>query len=164
VSQRRHQRLKAVAITDLNAEIEKQDVVVRIRFKMASSKRVFSRIRIDLYFDGKSVKSLYAGIPYYYAQRKESSVLSIISLKHIAPGKHTLKVEVSGLWHLARSADSREVTFDYYPIVKERITRAVPVIKRIEGQGVAIVTDEAKRLYKHMREYRKRELATHRDK
>ncbi len=87
-----------------------------------------------------------------------------MSLKHIAPGKHTLKVEISGLWHLARSTDSREVTFDYYPIVKERIMRVVPVIKKIEGRGIAIVTDEARKLYKQMTEYRKKELVAHRDR
>lgn len=156
--------MRAVTITDLSAKTKKKDVVVCASFKIAPSKRVFSRIKIGLYFDGESVKSFYAGIPYYYTQKKESSIRSVLDLKHIAPGKHTLKVEISGLWHLARSPDSKEVTFDYYPIVKERITRAIPAIKKIEGQGISIVTDEAKRLYKHMREYRKKELATHRDK
>lgn len=162
-TQREH-RLKAVTISNLNTRVKRQDAIIHIKFKMAPSKRVFSRMKIDLCFDGESVKSFYVGIPYYYAPRKEFSIRSILSLKHIAPGKHTAKVEIAGLWQLAGSADSREVTFDYYPIVKERITRAVPVIKKIEGRGIAVVTDEAKKLYKHMREYRKKELVARRDK
>lgn len=77
---------------------------------------------------------------------------------------HTVKVEVGGLWPLAGPADSKEATFDYYPIVRAPVVKAAPIVKKIEAPPIAVLTDEVKKLYKQMRERWKRELIARREK
>lgn len=144
--------------------IKKRDLVIDVKFKLAPSKRVFSRMKVDLYFDGQCIKSFYVGIPYYFARKEEFPIRSVLSLKQVDSGMHTIKVEMGGLWPLAGPPDSREATFDYYPIVRVPIVKAVPTVKKIEGPAIAVVTDDVRKLYKQMRERWKKELIARREK
>ena len=102
------------------------------------------------------------GVPYYFAD-KELPIRSVLSLKQIDSGEHTVKLEIRGLWPLAGPPDSREATFDYYSVVRVPRVKAIPSVKRIEGPAIAVVTDEAKTLYEQMRERWKRELRARRE-
>jgi hypothetical protein len=42
--------------------------------------------------------------------------------------------------------------------------KEVPIIKKIEGEGIAIVSESEKHIYQEMQETRKKELASEREK
>jgi hypothetical protein len=157
-------KLKAVTIVDLNAKVKKENLTVDLKFRLSPSKRVFSRIKVDLFFDGQSVKSFYVGIPYYFARQEEFPIRSVLSLKQIKAGTHTIKVEMAGLWPLAGPSDIKETTIKYKPVFKVSKIKYIPTVKRIEGPAIAVVTEEAKRLYQEMRERWKRELIARRER
>jgi len=156
--------MKEVSITDLNATVKREDLILNAKFKLAPSKRIFSRIRADLHFDGQFVKSFYLGIPYYFARQEEFPLRTLLSLERVSAGTHTIKLEMLGLWPSAGPSDIKETTMGYQPLVEVAMAGAIPTIKRIEGPGIAVVTDEAKRLYQEMRERWKRELVARRER
>jgi len=156
--------MKEVSIIALNAVVKREDLILNAKFSLAPSKRIFSRIRADLHFDGQFMKSFYLGIPYYFVRQEEFPLRTLLSLENVNAGTHTVKLEMSGLWPSASSSDIKEITFDYQPPAEVPMAGAIPVIKRIEGPGVAVVTDEARRLYQEMRERWKRELVARRER
>jgi len=156
--------MKEVSITDLSATVKREDLILNAKFKLAPSKRIFSRIRANLHFDGQFIKSFYLGIPYYFARQEEFPLRTILSLEKVSAGTHTIKLEISGLWPSAGPSDIKETRIEYQPIVEVPIAGAIPTIKKIEGPGIAVVTDEAKRLYQEMRERWRRELIARRER
>jgi len=156
--------IKEITITELNATVKADDLVLNAKFRLRPSKRIFSRIKADLHFDGHHVKSFYLGIPYYFARQEEFPLRSILSLEEISAGAHTIKLEMLGLWPSAGPSDIRETTIEYQPFVKTPMARAIPIIKKIEGPDIAVVTDEAKKLYREMRERWKKELMARRER
>jgi hypothetical protein len=156
--------MKEVSITDLNAAVKREDLILNAKFKLAPSKRIFSRIRANLGFDDQLIKSFYLGIPYYYASQEEHPLRTLLSLENVNAGTHIIKLELSGLWPTAGPSDTKEITFEYQPLVEMRITGAIPTLKKIEGPCVAVETDEARRLYEKMRQRWKRELIARRER
>jgi len=156
--------IKHVTITELNATMKGDNLILDAKFKLKPSRRIFSRIKADLYFDGHHLKSFYLGIPYYFARREEFPLRSILSLEEISAGRHTIKLEMLGLWPSAGPSDIKEATVEYQPFVKPPMARAIPIIKKIEGPKIAVVTDEAKKLYQEMKERWKKELVARRER
>jgi len=155
--------IKEITITELNATVKIDDLILNARFRLRPSKRIFSRIKADLYFDGHHVKSFYLGIPYYFARQNEFPLRSLLSLEEVSAGSHNIKMEMRGLWPSAGPSDFKETTIEYQPIVKVRVARKIPIIRKIEGPDIAVVTDEAKKLYREMRERWKKEIRATRE-
>jgi len=155
--------MKHVTITEFKAILKRTNLILNAKFKLAPSKRIFSRIQADLYFDEHHVKSFYVGIPYYFTRKMEFPLRSLLNLKKVSAGSHTIKIEMCGLWPYAGPSDFKETTIEYQPLVKARITRKIPVIKKIEGPDIAVVTDEAKKLYREMKERWKKETRATRE-
>jgi len=157
-------KFKEVAITELNGTIKRDDLILEAKFRLSPSKRLFSRIKGDFYFDGQHIKSFFLGIPYYLAHQEEFPLRSVFSFEDINVGAHTVKLEMSGLWPSAGASDAKEITMEYKPLVKAVKIRAMPKIKLIEGPDIAILTDEAKKLYQEMKQRWKRELIAQRER
>jgi len=156
--------IKQISITELNATVKVDDLIVDAKFKLTPSKRIFSRIKADLYFDEQHLKSFYLGIPYYFARQKEFPLRSVLSFEEISAGAHTIKLEMLGLWPSAGPSDVKETTIEYQPLMKALTVRAIPKIKKIEGPDIAVLTDEAKKLYQEMKERWKKELIARRER
>jgi len=155
--------IKNVIITEFDATVKRDNLILNVRFELAPSKRIFSRIKADLYFDGQHIKSFYVGIPYYFARQREFPLRSLLSLEEVSAGSHTIKIEMCGLWPYAGPSDFKETIIEYQPLVKRQITRKIPIIQKIEGPDIAVVTDEAKKLYREMKERWKKEIRATRE-
>ena len=77
-----------------------------------------------------------------------------------------MTVEMYGLWEFVEKTEhaKKEITFEYTPQSKKANLKEVPIIKKIEGDGIAIVSESEKHIYTEMQETMKRELASKRDK
>ena len=157
-------KFKEVTITELNGTIKGDDLILEAKFRLSPSKRLFSRMKGDFYFDGQRIKSFYLGIPYYLARQEEFPLRSVFNFEEINAGAHTIKLEMSGLWPSAGPSDAKETTIEYEPLVKAVKIRAVPEIKLIEGPDIAVLTDEARKLYQEMKQRWKRELIARRER
>lgn len=157
-------KFKEVTITELNGTIKGDDLILEAKFRLSPSKRLFSRIKGDFYFDGEHMKSFYLGIPYYLTRQEEFPLRSVFNFEEIKAGVHTIKLEMSGLWPSAGASDAKETTIEYKPLVKAVRIRSVPEIKLIEGSGIAVLTDEARKVYHDMKERWKREMMARRER
>jgi hypothetical protein len=156
--------LKSVEITELNTTVEADDLIINAKFKLAPSKRIFSRIKADLHFDGKLVKSFYLGIPYYFTRYNEFPLKAILNLEEINPGSHTIELKMLGLWPYAGPSDCKEAIFEYQPLATAIKVREIPKIKKIEGPDIAVLTSESKKLYEEMKERWKKEVISRRER
>jgi hypothetical protein len=142
---------------------KRQELVLYVKFRLTPSKRVFSRMKVNLSFDGELIKTFFMGIPYYFARKEEFPIRSVLSLKQVESGIHTVKVEIVGLWPLGPSV-SKETSFDYYAVAGAPMTKALPRVKKIEGPSIAVVSDKAKKLYEDIEKRRRKEIVASRDK
>jgi len=156
--------LKSLEIIDLNVVIKIEDLILNAKFKLAPSKRIFSRIRANLYFDGQLMKTFYLGIPYYLGRQENFPLRSVISLENAKSGPHTIRLEMGGLWPSAEPSEAKEIAIDYVTLEEREMATAIPIVKKIEGPGVAVVTEDAKRLYQEMRERWKKEVIAQRER
>lgn len=156
--------LKSVEIIELNTTVKIDDLIINAKFKLAPSRRIFSRIKADLYFDGKLVKTFYLGIPYYFTRYEEFPLKAILNLEEINPGSHTIELKMAGLWPYAGPSDSREAIFEYQPLATAIRVREIPKIKKIEGPDIAVLTSESKKLYEEMKERWKKEVISRRER
>lgn len=139
-------------------------MILDSKFKLAPSKRVFSRIKADLYFDGHHVKSFYVGIPYYLLRPEDFPLRSVLGLDDISAGEHIIRLEMLGLWPSAGQSDTRETRIQYQAPQKIFKVRVVPTFKNFRGPDVVIVTEEEDRLYEEMKERWKKEILNRREK
>lgn len=156
--------LKSVEIIELNTNVKTDDLIISAKFKLVPSKRIFSRIKADLYFDGKLVKSFYLGIPYYFTRYEDFPLKAILNLEEINPGSHTIELKMAGLWPYAGPSDCKEAIFEYQPLATAIKVREIPKIKKIEGPDVAVLTSESKKLYEEMKERWKKEVISRRER
>jgi hypothetical protein len=154
---------KQVIITKFEATVEGENLILKALFKLAPSKRVFSRMRADLRFDEHFLKSIYVGMPYYLARQQEFPLQTVLGLEDISAGKHTIRLEMLGLWPSAGPSDFMEASFEHEPLRKVFRARAIPTIKKFEGPSIGVVTDEADKLYGEMKDRWKRETKESRD-
>ena len=148
--------IKTVKITDLRTKISRHDLILHVDFRTISPKYKFSRIKVDIYFDGKCIKSFYPVVIHHSAHKNVLPIKSIISLTHVNYGRHVVRVDLTGLGSLAGLQDSKKVAFDYHPGVKTPIVKEIPKVKKIEVPNVIIITEDMKKFYQQMRERRKK--------
>jgi hypothetical protein len=86
-------------------------------------------------------------------------------MRGISAGSHSIKVEMhepsaSGE---KRSRSAKEVAIIYQPQSRESRLIKIPIVKKIEGEGITIVSESEKDIYREIEEAEKRELASQRD-
>ena len=154
---------KTIEITDLRTKIRKKDLILHVSYRIISPKQKFARIKAEIYFDGERIKSFYP-IVTQKSTREELPIRSIISLKHMNLGRHTVRADLTGLGSVAGLPDSKKTYFDYRPEVEAPTVEAVLGTGKIEKPRVIIITDDVKKFYQQMRERRKKELIAGREK
>ena len=154
---------KTTKITDLRTKIRRHHLILHVDFRIVSPKYKFSRIKVDIYFDGKCIKSFYPVVIHHPAHKDVLPIKAIISLNHVDHGRHLVRVDLTGLGSLAGLPDSKRVAFDYHPDVKTPIVEEIPEVKKIEAPSVILITAEMKKFYQQMRERRKKELLARRE-
>lgn len=75
-----------------------------------------------------------------------------------------MRADLTGLGSVAGLPDSKKTSFDYRPGVGAPIVEEVLETGKIEKPHVIIITDDVKKFYQQMRERRKKEIITSREK
>jgi hypothetical protein len=58
----------------------------------------------------------------------------------------------------------KEATIEYLPQKRESRLKKVPIVKRIEGEGIAVVSDSEKDIYQEIENTMKKDLNSKRDR
>lgn len=104
-------------------------------------------------------------IPQKLLATNEFEFIEILDMKGIEAGKHTITVELFGLWGLNEKLDGtiKELIVDYTP--QTRMTRLVrvPGVKSIAGKDLVVTTKDQNEIYENISKTHKNEQFSKRD-
>jgi hypothetical protein len=156
---------KRISISGIEAVSMEDDLSLRIEFKLLPSKTAFSKIMSDLYFDGQKLNTICIRIPQSPLAKDDFELTPVLDMKGVGGGKHIAKVEMYELWSSGEKLAyaSKEATLEYVPQRKGNRLLKLPIVRRITGNDLVIVSDSEKDIYHEMEENAKRELIGRRD-
>jgi len=156
---------KKIEITDVNTSTREDDLTLKVAFRLLPSRTAFSRLTVDLYFDGQKIESIRLRVLQGPLATDDSEFSSVLDMTGIAQGQHTLRVEMYELWSSGERLASafKEVTIDYIPVRREDRLISIPIIKSVAGADLAIVTDSEKNIYREIEKDMKEETESRRD-
>jgi hypothetical protein len=156
---------KQIVITKIGSVIEEDELTLDVEFKLAPDKNAFSKIKSDLWFDEKRIESVLFDIMHSFGTTDEFTLKAALDLNGIEPGPHAVKVE---MYELSSSGQTcvytlKEVTIEYHPQKRESRLKKIPIVKRIEGAGIAVVSNSEKAIYREIEDTMKKDLISKRD-
>lgn len=136
-----------------------------VEFKLAPDKNAFSKIKSDLWFDKKRTKSVIFDILHSFGTTEEFTLKAAVDMNGMEPGPHAVKVE---MYELPSSGQIcaytlKEATIEYLPQKRESKPKRVPIVKRIEGEGIAVVSESEKDIYRKIEETMEKDVISKRD-
>lgn len=155
-----------IVITKLNSTLVWDDLFLDIEFKLFPSKKSFSKIKVDLWFDRKEAKSFLFDILHSFGPTNEFTLKATLDLQGLPLGTHSVKVGMYELFSFIekRNHAEKEISIEYTPETKKAMLKEVPIVKKIEGEGIAIVSDSEKRIYREIEKKEKKEMVAKQDK
>jgi len=158
-------REKRIIITEIVILTKQDELALKIGFKLVPSKTAFSKVHSDLWFDNQQINSVAIRILHGPLSMDESEYTTILDMKGIPAGSHTIKVEMYELWSSGEKLSQavKEVTVDYVPQTRESKFVKVPSVKSIAGTDLAVVSESEKDIYRGIEKTMKKEQLSKRD-
>jgi hypothetical protein len=156
---------KQVEFSELSTSIREDQLTLIIGFNLHPSRTVFSKLVSDLYFDAQKMDSRRLRILPGPLASNNLEFSFALDMTGISPGKHTVKVELCELWSSEEKLNCtfKEVTIDYVPVKREDRLVRVPIVKRVVGADLVIVSEKEKNIYREMEDSAKKETVSKRD-
>jgi hypothetical protein len=156
---------KQIIITKIGSVIEEDELTLDVDFRLAPNKKAFSKIKYDLWFDEKRTKSVLLDIVHSFGTTDEFTLKASLDLNGMRPGLHAVKVE---MYELSSSGQIcaytlKEATVEYLPQKRESRLRKVPIVRRIEGEGIVVVSDSEKDIYREIENTMEKDMISKRD-
>jgi len=157
---------KKIEITELSTLICEDQLIFKVGFRLLPSRRAFSRLTAELFFDGQKIDSLSLRVLQGPLAMDESEFSSVLVLTVVSEGLHQLKVEMYELWSSGEKlvCTSKEATINYVPVKKEDRAVHVRIIKSTAGANLTVASDAQEILYRQINEEIRREAHSGRDK
>jgi len=156
---------KQILINKIDATRMEDELALKVGFKLLPSKTSFSKVKSDLWFDNNKISSLSIKIPQGPLAANDFELTPVLDMKGITAGSHIIKIEMYELWSSGEklSQASKEATVDYVPQTKEYRLVKIPIVKRLTGADLAVISDSEKGIYRDIEKTRKKELTAKRD-
>ena len=156
---------KRIVITEIGSETKEDELALKVGFSLFPSKAAFSKIRSDLFFDGQKLNCTCISILPGPLAADNFELTPVLDMRGIPAGPHTIRVEMYELWSTGERLceAAKEVTVDYVSVTREEKLVRVPIVKRVAGADLAIVSDSEKGIYREIEESMKKELISKRD-
>ena len=157
-------RRKQIVLTEIDTLLGEDELALKIGFKLLPSKKAFSKITTDLFFDGKKISSIIISVPQSPLAKDDFEFTHALDMRGVGSGSHRIKAEMYELWSGEKlTCAFQEVVVKYAPKTREERLIEVPIIKSIAGIDLAIVSDSEKNIYRKIEKNRKKELVGKRD-
>ncbi len=156
---------KRIVITEINTLTKEDDLELRVGFALSPSKDSFSKLKLDLWFDGQQIKSFLIMVPQSPLVKDEFELTSVLDMKGTPAGDHTIKVEMYELWSSGEKLlqTFKKVTVDYLPLARKSRLVKVPIVKSVVGADLAVVSDSKQDLYRDIEKTTTKEQLSKRD-
>jgi hypothetical protein len=156
---------KQIVITEIGFVTKENELALRIEFGLFPSKKFFSKMRADLFFDGQKLRSVSIMIPQSPLARDDFKLNPVLDMKGITAGSHVIRVEMFELWDSGEkfTCASKEVRIEYVPLRREDKLIKVPTVKSVAGKDLVVVSQSEKDIYREIDEYTRQEAVSKRD-
>ena len=120
---------------------------------------------MDSWFDQEKAKSVLFDILHSFSSTNEFTLKATLDLKGTPSGTHFLKAEIYEFMFSKKkqSHTEKEIKKEYTPQTKITNLREIPIVRKIEGEGIVVISENEKQTYHEMKETRRKELASKRE-
>jgi hypothetical protein len=156
---------KQIAIRAIGFVTKEDELALRIEFSLFPAKKLFSKIKADMFFDRQKLRSVSIIIPQSPLARNDFELTPVLDMKGITAGSHVIKVEMYELWDSREkfTCASKEVKIEYVPLRREDKLIKLPTVKSIAGSDLVFVSESEKDIYREIDENIKKEAISKRD-
>ncbi len=135
---------KQIILTKIYLENNVEGLALKVDFKLLPSKKVYSKIKSDLWFDNKRVESVLFDILHSFGSTDEFYLKVTLDPNGITPGLHVVKVEMKEVSSLTKKQIYvvKETIVDFKKQNKKIRLRKINLIKKVEGQGIVIISNK----------------------
>jgi hypothetical protein len=156
---------KQIAIRAIGFVTKEDELALRIEFSLFPAKKLFSKIKADMFFDRQKLRSVSIVIPQSPLARNDFELTPVLDMKGITAGSHVIKVEMYELWDSREkfTCASKEVKIEYVPLRREDKLIKLPTVKSIAGSDLVFVSESEKDIYREIDENIKKEAISKRD-
>jgi hypothetical protein len=153
---------KQIILTKIFSVTKFDEMILLVQFKLIPSKIFFSKLKSTLWFDGQEVSSALIRIPQRFGISDEFQLKSELDMRGISAGTHTIKVELHDFYSSCFGIKEKKI--EYIPLDRKAGYRKIPMVKKIEDEGIASISESEKNIYQEMQETLKKDLDSSRDK
>jgi hypothetical protein len=152
-------------ITEIGNEAREDDLNLKVAFRLIPSRASFSKITAELYFDRQKLHRCAVRIPQGPLSADELELTAALDMRGISAGKHIIQAEMFELWSSGEklTCASKEVTIDYVPVRRQDRYIKVPIVKKLAGADVEVVSEPERNVYREIEKDQKEELMSKRD-
>jgi len=156
---------KRIYITHMETTTKVDELALKVSFKLEPSRRAFSKIKANLFFDNTHINSVLIQVLQGPLGTNESEYIWVIDTKGIAEGTYQLKVEMYELWSSGEKfcQTIQETTVNYVPQTRQSRLIKIPFVKSVTGTGITVISDQEKQLYIDMEKIIKKEQLNRRN-
>jgi hypothetical protein len=156
---------KEIQITEFTAQPGIDELTLKVAFKLAPSRTVFSKIKADLYFCGEPVNSTVLRIPQGALASDESEYKVVLDMAGVEAGKYIMKTEVYEQTGNAKKPclTVKELMVDYVPQTRQSRWVKIPMVKSVVGTEVVVASEEQNALLTEREITLRREQESRRD-
>ena len=155
---------KQIVITEIGFVTKEDELALRLDFSLFPSKKLFLKIRANLFFDGQKLRSVSIMIPQSPIARDDFELNTVLDMLGITAGSHIIGVEMFELWDSGEkfTCASKEVWIDYIPLRREDRLIKVPTVKSVAGKDLVVVSESEKNIYREIDENIRKEAVSKR--
>lgn len=155
---------RRISITEICNDTKQDELALKIVFSLFPSKASFSKIVLDLFFEGHMINSRTIAIPQSRLATDSFEFPCVLDMRGIDTGSYTVKAEMYERWSEEKlHFTSQEITIQYVPQTREARLVKIPTMKAFAGEDLLVVSDEAKSIYAEGEQTLKKETINKRD-
>jgi hypothetical protein len=156
---------KAIVINRIVDETKEDELALKVEFTLLPSKASFSKINLDLYFQGQLLNSTTLIIPQSALLSDSYEFPQMLYMKGIGAGNYLIRVEMYEPWSSNEKLNFsvKEIVVQYVPQSRESRLVKIPTVKSVAGTGLTVVPSTTKNIYHEIDQDLKKESMSKRD-
>lgn len=159
------QNNKRIIISEISNETKEDDLELKVAFRLVPSKASFSKVFVELFFDGQKIHYCPVRIPQGALSADELEWPAALDMRGIGEGQHIIRAEMFELWDSEEKLTlvSKEVAINYVPVCKQDRYIKIPIVKKRAGEDLEVGSEAERKVYREIEKEQKEELLSKRD-
>jgi len=156
---------KAIVINKISDTTKEDELALEVEFSLLPSKKLFSKINLDLFFQEHLLNSTTISIPQSTLLNDTSEFPLILDMRGIVAGAYLFRVEMYEPWSSSEKLNftAKEISVQYVPKTREDRLVKIPTVKSVAGSDLAVVSSLAKNIFREIEQDQKQDAISKRD-